>query len=116
MRASLSTVRPRMWRFFACLPPVLNHFVTYHAGYRYAKPCANPPYNAGLRYALCGGSLMRLEAVGKRYGARSPWVVRGVSADLRDGRLIRVSGRNGSGKSTLLRVVAGVSLPSAGRV
>jgi ABC-2 type transport system ATP-binding protein len=43
-------------------------------------------------------------------------VVRGMSADLRAGRLIRVSGRNGSGKSTLLRVVAGVSLPSAGRV
>ena len=59
---------------------------------------------------------MRLEAVGKRYGVRQPWVVRGVSADLRAGRLVRVAGRNGSGKSTLLRVVAGVSLPSAGKV
>jgi ABC-type multidrug transport system ATPase subunit len=59
---------------------------------------------------------MRLEAVGKRYGVRQPWVVRGVSADLRAGRLVRVTGRNGSGKSTLLRVVAGVSLPSAGKV
>lgn len=59
---------------------------------------------------------MRLETVGKRYGIRQPWVVRGVTADLPAGRLIRVSGRNGSGKSTLLRVVAGVSLPSAGKV
>ena len=59
---------------------------------------------------------MRLETVGKRYGMRQPWVVRGVTADLPAGRLIRVSGRNGSGKSTLLRVVAGVSLPSAGKV
>jgi ABC-type multidrug transport system ATPase subunit len=59
---------------------------------------------------------VRLEAVGKRYGLRQPWVVRGVSADVAAGRLIRVAGRNGSGKSTLLRVVAGVSLPSAGRV
>jgi ABC-2 type transport system ATP-binding protein len=59
---------------------------------------------------------MRLETVGKRYGMRQPWVVRGVTAELPAGRLIRVSGRNGSGKSTLLRVVAGVSLPSAGRV
>ena len=59
---------------------------------------------------------MRLEAVGKRYGLRQPWVVRGVSADLQGGRLIRVAGRNGSGKSTLLRVVAGVSLPSTGKV
>src|SRR5580692_7040067 len=59
---------------------------------------------------------MRLDAVGKRYGIRQPWVVRGVTADLPARRLIRVSGRNGSGKSTLLRVVAGVSLPSAGKV
>jgi ABC-type Mn2+/Zn2+ transport system ATPase subunit len=59
---------------------------------------------------------MRLEAVGKRYGVREPWVVRGVSADLPAGRLVRVAGRNGSGKSTLLRVVAGVSRPSAGSI
>jgi ABC-2 type transport system ATP-binding protein len=59
---------------------------------------------------------VRLEEVGKRYGVRQPWVVRSVSADLQAGRLIRVSGRNGSGKSTLLRIVAGVSLPSAGKV
>jgi ABC-2 type transport system ATP-binding protein len=59
---------------------------------------------------------LRLEAVGKRYGLRQPWVVRGVSAGVPAGRLIRVAGRNGSGKSTLLRVVAGVSLPSAGKV
>jgi ABC-2 type transport system ATP-binding protein len=59
---------------------------------------------------------MRLEAVGKRYGVRQPWVVREVSADLAAGRLIRVEGRNGSGKSTLLRVVAGVTAASAGRV
>ena len=58
---------------------------------------------------------MRLVAVGKRYGIRRPWVVRGFSAGLPPGRLVRVSGPNGSGKSTLLRVVAGVSLPSAGR-
>ena len=59
---------------------------------------------------------MRLDAVGKRYGVRQPWVVRGFSAGPLNGRLIRVTGRNGSGKSTLLRVVAGVSRPSAGKV
>ena len=59
---------------------------------------------------------MRLEAVGKRYGIRQPWVVRDVSADLAAGQLIRVEGRNGSGKSTLLRVVAGVTAASRGRV
>jgi ABC-2 type transport system ATP-binding protein len=59
---------------------------------------------------------MRLEAVGKRYGVRQPWVVRDVSLDVADGRLIRVEGPNGSGKSTLLRVVAGVTTASRGRV
>jgi ABC-2 type transport system ATP-binding protein len=59
---------------------------------------------------------MRLESVGKRYGLRQPWVVRDVSLDVAQGRLIRLEGRNGSGKSTLLRVTAGVSLPSKGRV
>jgi ABC-type multidrug transport system ATPase subunit len=59
---------------------------------------------------------MRLDAVGKRYGMRQPWVVQGFSAGPLNGRLVRVTGRNGSGKSTLLRVVAGVSRPSAGQV
>jgi ABC-type multidrug transport system ATPase subunit len=59
---------------------------------------------------------VRLDDVGKRYGIREPWVIRGVSADLPAGRLVRVTGRNGAGKSTLLRVVAGVSVPSSGKV
>jgi ABC-2 type transport system ATP-binding protein len=57
---------------------------------------------------------MRLEAVGKRYGVRQPWVVRDVSLDVAGGRLIRVEGPNGSGKSTLLRVVAGVTTGASG--
>ena len=59
---------------------------------------------------------MRLDGVGKRYGLRQPWIVREVSLDVAAGRLIRLEGRNGSGKSTLLRVIAGVTVPSAGRV
>ena len=54
--------------------------------------------------------------VGKRYGVRQPWIVRDVSLDVAAGQLIRLEGRNGSGKSTLLRVIAGVTMPSAGRV
>jgi ABC-type multidrug transport system ATPase subunit len=59
---------------------------------------------------------MRLEAVGKRYGLRQPWVVRDVTREVAAGTLIRLEGRNGSGKSTLLRIAAGALLPSAGRV
>lgn len=59
---------------------------------------------------------MRLDGIGKRYGLRQPWIVRDVSLDVAAGQLIRLEGRNGSGKSTLLRVIAGITLPSAGRV
>ena len=59
---------------------------------------------------------MRLDAVGKRYGLRQPWIVRDISLDIQAGRLIRIEGRNGSGKSTLLRVLAGACRPSAGKV
>jgi len=59
---------------------------------------------------------VRLDGVGKRYGLRQPWIVRDVSLDVAAGQLIRLEGRNGSGKSTLLRVIAGVTVPSAGRV
>jgi len=63
-----------------------------------------------------GVSELRLEAVGKRYGLRQPWIVRDVSAEIAAGRLIRLEGPNGSGKSTLLRLLAGVTMPSAGKV
>jgi ABC-type multidrug transport system ATPase subunit len=59
---------------------------------------------------------LRLEAVGKRYGLRQPWIVRDVTIQVAAGTLIRLEGRNGSGKSTLLRIAAGALLPSAGRV
>jgi ABC-2 type transport system ATP-binding protein len=59
---------------------------------------------------------VRLISVGKRYGLRQPWIVRDVSQEVAAGRLIRLAGPNGSGKSTLLRVIAGVMVPSAGRV
>ncbi|HVB42673.1 MAG TPA: ATP-binding cassette domain-containing protein [Streptosporangiaceae bacterium] len=59
---------------------------------------------------------MRLDQVGKRYGIRLPWVVRDVSLDVLPGKLVRLEGRNGTGKSTLLRIMAGVSVPSRGKV
>jgi ABC-2 type transport system ATP-binding protein len=59
---------------------------------------------------------VRLDGVGKRYGLRQPWVVRDVSLEVAAGQLIRLEGPNGSGKSTLLRMVAGITVPTAGRV
>ena len=59
---------------------------------------------------------LRLEGVGRRYGLRGPWVLRGVDLDVTPGTLVRVEGANGTGKSTLLRLLAGLDAPSEGRI
>ncbi|MGW1174328.1 ATP-binding cassette domain-containing protein [Kitasatospora sp. NPDC002543] len=59
---------------------------------------------------------MELTAVGKRYGRRERWILRGVDLAAGPGELVRIAGRNGSGKSTLLRLAAGIERPSTGRV
>ncbi|MFD4659881.1 ATP-binding cassette domain-containing protein [Kitasatospora sp. NPDC058444] len=59
---------------------------------------------------------MELAAVGKRYGRRERWILRGVDLAAGPGELVRIAGHNGSGKSTLLRLAAGIERPSTGRV
>lgn len=59
---------------------------------------------------------LRLDNVGRRYGLRGPWVLRGVDLTVTPGNLIRVEGPNGTGKSTLLRLLAGIDAPSEGRI
>ncbi|WP_432081685.1 ABC transporter ATP-binding protein [Streptomyces sp. WAC 04229] len=59
---------------------------------------------------------LRLDGVGRRYGIRGPWVLRGVDLGVPPGTVVRVEGGNGSGKSTLLRVLAGIDAPDEGRV
>jgi ABC-2 type transport system ATP-binding protein len=59
--------------------------------------------------------VVALHGVSKRYGLRAP-VLRDVDLELPGGAVIAVEGANGAGKSTLLRLVAGVSVPSRGRV
>ncbi|WP_149829801.1 ABC transporter ATP-binding protein [Streptomyces tailanensis] len=60
--------------------------------------------------------LLSLEGVGRRYGFRGPWILRGVDLAVAPGALIRVEGANGTGKSTLLRVLAGIDAPTEGRM
>ncbi|MFH9734062.1 ATP-binding cassette domain-containing protein [Streptomyces sp. NPDC017260] len=59
---------------------------------------------------------LRLDGVGRRYGIRGPWVLRGVDLGVEPGTLVRVEGTNGTGKSTLLRLLAGIDAPTEGRV
>ncbi|MFJ7077447.1 ATP-binding cassette domain-containing protein [Streptomyces sp. NPDC098781] len=59
---------------------------------------------------------LRLDNVGRRYGLRGPWVLRGVHLTVPPGTLIRIEGPNGTGKSTLLRLLARIDAPSEGRV
>ncbi|KKD17231.1 ABC transporter, partial [Streptomyces sp. WM6391] len=54
--------------------------------------------------------------MGRRYGLRGPWVLRGVELGVPPGALVRVEGANGTGKSTLLRLLAGIDAPTEGRV
>lgn len=59
---------------------------------------------------------VRLTGVGRRYGLRGPWVLRGVDLAVPPGALVRVEGGNGTGKSTLLRLLARLDRPNAGRI
>lgn len=54
--------------------------------------------------------------MGRRYGLRGPWVLRGVDLVLPARGLLRIEGANGTGKSTLLRLLAGIDAPSEGRI
>jgi len=59
-------------------------------------------------------SEVRMEGVGKRYGA--VWAVRDVSISIRPGEFYTLLGPSGCGKTTLLRMLAGFAHPDEGRI
>jgi heme ABC exporter ATP-binding subunit CcmA len=61
-----------------------------------------------------GAPLARLDAVSRLFGAFA--ALRQVSVDFAPGRCYVLLGENGAGKSTLLRILAGLLLPSQGKV
>jgi ABC-2 type transport system ATP-binding protein len=61
-----------------------------------------------------GEPVLRVEALGKRYGSRE--ALRDVSFDAHAGELLAVIGANGAGKTTLLSILAGAQASSAGSV
>ncbi len=59
-------------------------------------------------------SEVRMENVGKRYGAT--WAVKDVSLSIRPGEFYTLLGPSGCGKTTLLRMLAGFATPDEGRI
>ncbi|MHB8642567.1 MAG: ABC transporter ATP-binding protein [Gaiellaceae bacterium] len=58
--------------------------------------------------------MITARGLAKRYGAKR--IFTGLDADVPRGGFVLVTGANGSGKTTLLRLVAGLTLPSAGEL
>jgi sulfonate transport system ATP-binding protein len=63
---------------------------------------------------IASGCRVRLENVSKFFGSRP--VLHDLNLEVRPGEFLAIVGRSGGGKSTLLRLLAGLDLPSAGRV
>jgi simple sugar transport system ATP-binding protein len=61
-----------------------------------------------------GEVVMRLEGVGKDFGAVT--ALRELSLDVRAGEVTAIVGDNGAGKSTMMKLVAGVHQPSRGQI
>lgn len=61
-------------------------------------------------------SPLRAEGVGRRYGRRVPWALRGVTVEFARGTITALVGPNGAGKSTLIRSWMGFERPDEGRV
>lgn len=62
--------------------------------------------------------ILRLDQVSYQYRNKYQAVeaVRQVSADFHEGKMYAIIGKSGSGKSTLLSLIAGLALPTEGRV
>jgi ABC-2 type transport system ATP-binding protein len=62
------------------------------------------------------GPVVEVEDLRKRYRARDPYAVDGVSFSLQEGEAFGLLGPNGAGKSSIVKVIAGLTRPSSGRV
>jgi multiple sugar transport system ATP-binding protein len=59
-------------------------------------------------------AVVRVEGLEKRYGPS--WAVRALDLEMADGRVTVLVGPSGCGKTTTLRMIAGLEIPTAGRI
>lgn len=59
---------------------------------------------------------MRLEAKKIKKTYKGKEILKDISLSVEEGEIIALVGTNGCGKSTLLRILAGITMPSAGKV
>src|SRR2546423_9626879 len=57
-----------------------------------------------------------LDLLGQRDRRKDLWALRDLTITLRRGETLGLIGRNGAGKTTTLRLLAGIPLPTRGRV
>ncbi|UXX94668.1 ABC transporter ATP-binding protein [Streptomyces sp. AD2-2] len=65
---------------------------------------------------MTGTAAIEAAALGKRFGRRGGWALRGCAFRLPAGRVCAVVGPNGAGKSTLLALTAGLLAPTEGSI
>nr|WP_255557937.1 peptidase domain-containing ABC transporter [Dyella sp. ASV24] len=58
----------------------------------------------------------RVTGVRFRYGQEDPWILDGVSLNVRDGECIAIKGPSGTGKSTLAKILVGLLDPLEGDI
>ncbi|MFG6192482.1 ABC transporter ATP-binding protein [Nonomuraea sp. JJY05] len=77
---------------------------------------ARPVPPPGEPRGMSAPAEIRLDDLAFRYPGTDRDVVAGVDLTIHPGEVLALVGRNGAGKTTLIRILAGLSLPTAGRV
>ena len=67
-----------------------------------------------MRLALCCKAMIKVENLTKKFGGFT--AVNNASLDIAKGSITGLIGPNGAGKTTLFNVIAGVYVPSGGKV